>query len=130
MEVLRQLFNDKEIDYIIEANPYIKNKSDAELGSIIKAIAETNCTNKVLRNVITTNPFVLLRDADDIKELINKLREYKFKNISNIIDLYPYILLKNAYEIDGYFIKCHNKGIETDKAVTSLEENPYLIDKE
>ena len=130
MEVLRQLFNDKEIDNLLEVNPYIKVKSDKDLGSVIKVLSHTHCTNKVLRNIITTNPFVLLRDASDIEELIEKLEGYNIKRVDKIFDMYPYILLKNAYEIDGYFIKCHSKGIDISKAVEMLLEDPYLIDKE
>lgn len=130
MEVLKQLFNDIEIKSIIDANPYIKYREDRLLADTIKAISNTNCTNKALRSIILDNPFILLREAEDINELIDKMREYNIKKITKIIEEYPYILLKNAYEIDGYYIKSRANGINIEDATTKLEEYPYIIDKE
>jgi len=128
MEVLRQLFREEEIKRLEEQNPYIKYQSKENLKRVIKLLADQKCNNRVLRNIIQTNPNILTRDPDDIEELIYKLKEYHVLHLEKAFDEYPYLLDKNAYEVDGYFIRKQKENMTLEEASKQLEEKPYLIE--
>lgn len=130
MEVLLQLFREEEIKELIKTNEFIEKQSKENISRILKILFDQKCTNNLMRNIIKSNPFVLTRDPDNLEELIYKLKEYGIIHIDIVADTYPYILNKNAYEIDTFFFKKMKEGKNEEEAKEILESEPYLIDEE
>lgn len=128
MDILSQLFKKEEIDEILEMNPNIQYQKKEDLRRIIKLLADQKCSNRILRNILQTNPMVLTRSPEDVEELIIKLKEYNILHLDKLFDEYPFILIKDAYEIDGYFINKRNENMSLEDARELLEKEPFQID--
>ncbi len=128
MDILSQLFKKEEIDEILEMNPNIQYQKKEDLRKIIKLLADQKCSNRILRNILQTNPMVLTRSPEDVEELIIKLKEYNILHLDKLFDEYPFILIKDAYEIDGYFINKRNENMSLEDARELLEKEPFQID--
>ncbi len=128
MDILSQLFKKEEIDEILEMNPNIQYQKKEDLRKIIKLLADQKCSNRILRNILQTNPMVLTRSPEDVEELIIKLKEYNILHLDKLFDEYPFILIKDAYEIDGYFINKRSENISLEEARELLEKEPFQID--
>ena len=130
MEVLLQLFSEDEIKELLQDNEFIPKQSKENLSRILRILSNQKCSNKIMRNVIKSNPYILTRDPDSLEELIYKLKEYGIIHIELLADTYPFILNKNAYEIDTFFFKQIKEGKSEEEAKELLESEPYLIDEE
>ena len=128
MDILSQLFKKEEIDEILEMNPNIQYQKKEDLRRIIKLLADQKCSNRILRNILQTNPMVLTRSPEDVEELIIKLKEYNILHLDKLFDEYPFILIKDAYEIDGYFINKRSENMSLEEARELLEKEPFQID--
>lgn len=129
MDILLQLFKKEEIDKLLEIHPEIKYQSKDQIRKILKFLADQNCTNQIMRNVINTNPFLLTRDIGELEELKEKLESYEITHLEKVYDTYPFILLKNAYEIDTFFFQKMKEGIGEEEARKILEEEPYRMEE-
>ena len=129
MDILLQLFNDKELDRIISKCDELKSVSKDEISKIINYFHELNFDNTYIRFVIMNNPTFLTRSADRIIEIIEALKEYGIEDIDLCIYIYPLILNKSLYEIDNFYIKKHLEGLSNEDINLLLETEPYLIDK-
>ena len=129
MEILLQLFREEEIKEIVRNNKEIKNLTKEDLRKSIKYLADLGCNNRIMRNIIKSNPFYLTRDMEDVEELIEKIRDYSINHIELMLDTYPFLLNKNAYEIDGFFIKKRQEGLSEEETKELLELEPYLIEE-
>lgn len=130
MDILKQLFYDKEIDVILSKCDDIKYAKKEEVRKIIKILQDNNCNNKIMRKIIMQNPSFLIRKYEKIKEIIDILKEYGIENIELCFIIYPELLNKSAYEIDNFYIKKHQEGYSNEEINDILETEPYLIDDE
>ena len=129
MDILKQLFHEKEIEKLLEEEPNLKYMDKKDARNIIKILTENKCSNRVLRSLILRNPSFLLRKYSEIKELIDIILEYGIENIDMMFYIYPNILNKSAYEIDNFFIKKHQQGLSNDLICDILEVEPFQIDE-
>ena len=129
MDVLLQLFNDKELDRIISKCEELKSTSKEEISNIINYFHELNFDDTYIRFIIMNNPSFLTRSSTKIKELIEALKEYGIEDLDLCIYLYPEILNKSLYEIDNFYIKKHLEGLSNEDINLLLETEPNLIDK-
>lgn len=129
MELLKQLFSEEEINEILEQNEDVKKLTKEELKGTLKFIADLmDHNNQKIRRIIQMNPEVLSRTKEEMDELVEKLNQYHFKDVAKMIDEYPYFLNKDAYEIDGYFIRKRKNGISLEDAAIELEKDSYKIE--
>jgi flagellar motor switch protein FliG len=128
MDVLLQLFNDKELDRIIGKCEDIKSTSKEEISNIINYFHELNFDDTYIRFIIMNNPSFLTRSSTKIREIIEALMEYGIEDLDLCIYLYPIILNKSLYEIDNFYIKKHLEGLSNEDINLILETEPYLID--
>ncbi len=128
MDILKQLFRDQEINIILEQIPNIKKHNKENISKIIKLLADQKCNNKELRNIILTNPDVLLKNPEDIEELIYKLKEYNVLHLNKSFDNYPYLLNLKPYEIDTFIFLKQKEGLKEEEIIKILEDEPYLIE--
>lgn len=129
MDILKQLFSDDEIEELLEYDDNIKNIKVDNTRKILKGLADMGFNTQSMRFIISTYPFILLRDYNDINELIVKVTE-EYRLNKDIFVKYPYIFMKDAYEIDMFMVKCRNKGMSEEDAITLFNNKPYMIDIE
>lgn len=128
MDSLKQLFREEEIQEIVQKEAKIALHDKNKIREVIKLIADQKCNHKELRNIIMTYPDVLLRNADEIKELIYELKGYGVLNLNKTFDNYPFILGKYPYEIDSFIYQKQKEGTTEKEIIRILEEKPYLIE--
>jgi len=129
MDILIQLFHEKEIEKILEKCEDVKFAKKDEIRSIIKQLHDAGCDDNLIRYLIMTNPSFITNESSKIKEIINVLSEYGIEDLDLVFYLYPKILNKDAYEIDNFYIKKHQEGYSNDDIKELLEVEPYLIDE-
>jgi len=128
MDSLKQLFREEEIQEIIKKEEKIVLHDKNKIREVIRVIADQKCNHKELRNIIMTYPEVLLRDAEELKELIYNLKGYGVLNLNKTFDNYPYILGKYPYEIDSFIYQKQKEGTSEKEMIRILEEEPYQIE--
>lgn len=126
MDILKQLFREEDIKVLRERVPELEKVSPDNIRKIIKLLSDQKCDMPLLRKIIIVTPEVLLRDPSDIEELIYKLKEYNVLKIKEMLENYPLLIMKNAYEVDGYFIKMKNQNKTLEEAREHLEKFPFL----
>ena len=126
MDILKQLFRDEEIEFLKKRVPELESVTRENIRDVIKVLANQKCNNLLLRKVIMTVPEVLLRDPEEMEELIYKCKEYNILHIEKILDNYPPFIMKNAYEIDGYFINMQKQNMSLEEAAKHLETYPFI----
>ncbi|MGM9881271.1 MAG: hypothetical protein ACI31S_00280 [Bacilli bacterium] len=119
---MEELYNigldDENINNIIETNKDILNISSEVIVSLINILKECNCSERIIRNIITSNPFYLNRDIIDIMNLINKLDSMSIRNLDVVFDTNPWLLDKDADDIDSYI---NESGKEFDDVINEIE---------
>ena len=120
---------DIEIENIINICPEIKELSNEKIFNSIKLLKNIECNDRHIRNIIATNPYYLIRDFNNMIELINKLIEIKIKNINLLFDSNPYFLNNDSYEIDDFIYNEQIKGKNLYDIIDEIENNPYIIDE-
>ena len=128
MDILLQLFHEKEIQKLLEMNPKLKYLKKENTRFMIKFLSDLKCNNRVIRSIIIRNSFFLLRPCSEVDELISILKEYGVENLDMAFYIYPNLLNKNAYEIDNFYIKKRQEGYSNDDINNILEVEPFLID--
>lgn len=128
LELYNLGITEKDIKYILETNPQIKEISKEEIINLINILKQINCSPDIIKNIIITNPFYLTRIDTDIIELINKLEQLELSNLNYLFDANPYLLNKDAFEIDE-FIKEQTKKYYTKDIFNMFESNPYIMDE-
>ena len=128
MDILLQLFRQEEINKLVEENDWIRKLNKDDLRQVIRLLANERCNNKLLRNIIQTNPDVLGKNPDELEELILKFKEYNIIHLDKVFDTYPYILNKKAYMLDTYFFIKEKEGLTEEEISKMLEEEPYKIE--
>ena len=122
-------FSDIEIKNILEIYPEIKNLTDEEILVNIEILKRIECNEKHIKNIISSNPYYLNRGLEDISGLINKLISIGITNVNLLFDSDPYLLNKDAYEIDEYIKIEQDKVKVLEDIKDEFESNPYIIDE-
>ena len=131
---MEELFNcgidDIEIKNIIEINPETINLSDMEIKEKVEILKNIKCNDNHIKNIIVSNPLYLNRCNNDIVSLIENLGNFGITNLNILFDTNPWLLNKNAFEINGYVKKKMNEGFLLEDIVDMIDTNPYIIDEE
>lgn len=128
LELYNLGINEAEIKDVFEINPQIKNISSEQILKLITILKQIDCNDRIIRNIIITNPFYLTRLDTDIINLMNKLVSIGLRNLNILFDTNPYLLNKDAFEIDN-FIKEQQKKYSLEEIVNIIDNNPYIIDE-
>lgn len=116
----------REID-LNNIKEFINDDNIEDFNKIIELLKSLNCHDYILRNIIIGNPFILERDYDSIKKLIDYMQSKGFKSLNLLFDSYPLFLNKDAFEIEEYINNKQNKSMED--IIDELESNPTLIEE-
>ena len=120
----------ENLDLMLELNPEIVYLDPEEIKYNLDILKAIGCSSSDIVNIIVANPFYLTKAAEDIIELIAKFKAFNFSNLNLLFDSNPFLLNKDAFEIDDYVKKELAKNKELENIIDELETNPYLIDEE
>ena len=121
--------SETEIYEMLYTYPELKEISNEEILNNIELLNSIGCNNKQIKNILVSNPFYLNRMIEDISNLINQMIKYGITNINFLFDSNPYLLNKDADEIEEYVIQEQNKGRKIEDIIDEFESNPYIIDE-
>ena len=121
-------FNENDIKNIIEINKDIIELSNEEIKKLISILISVGCKDYHIRNIISANPCYLSRSTNDIKQLINKLLSLGIQHLEITFDSNPWLLNKDAYEIDQYIYEEKSKGLSIDEIIDKIDSG--MIDNE
>ena len=116
----------REID-LNNIKEFINDDNIEDFNKILELLKSLNCHDYILRNIIVGNPFILERDYDSVKSLIDYMQKVGFKSLNLLFDSYPLFLNKDAFEIEEYLNKHQDKEMED--IIDELESNPTLIEE-
>lgn len=128
MDSLKQIFREIEIEVILKQNPDIRFAKKEDIRRILKLLSDQKCNHRVMRHILLTNPFVLTRDPNELEELIFKFKEYHVFRLDLVFDGDPYIISKNAFEVDSFFFMKQKEGLSDQDIITLLEKEPYQME--
>lgn len=115
--------SDDDIKDIIEFNEglvdYDNYKENVDL---LKGIG---CTEKEIRNIIISNPNVLIRDNKDLLDLVACLKYYGFNDLNLLFDSNPYLLNKDDFELKEYVEEKKKIGLEMNDIIRELENDLF-----
>ena len=116
----------REID-INNIKEFINKDYEEDFNDIIELLININCSDSMIRNIVVGNPFILQRDFESVKDLIDYMQRVGFKNLNLLFDSYPLFLNKDKFEIEAYLNNHKDKNIED--IIDELESNPHLIEE-
>ena len=111
-ELLLFGINEEEIKEINEKSNVLKDVTDKEIKDRINILREINCEDKIIKNIIISNPDYLNRSVDDILKLIKKLLELNIERIDITFDGNPWLLNKDDFEIDEFIKEKKESGMD------------------
>lgn len=129
LELYNLGISELDLKNIIEMNPDITNISEEEIRKLIMILKQINCNDKMVRNIIISNPFYLSRIDTDIINLINKLASLGLSTLNLLFDTNPYLLNKDTFEIEE-FLKKKQKEYSIEEIVDMIDSNPYIIEED
>lgn len=123
-------FDQDDIKLMLELNPELEEISNDEIQNHINILKAIGCNTNNIIDIAVANPFYLTNLEEDIIELIAKLKSLGFTYLNLLFDSNPFLLNKEAFEIDDYIKQEIKKGKLLEDIVDDFEANPYLIDEE
>lgn len=107
---------------------FIDEDNREDFLKIITLLENIGCDNAILKNIIVSNPIIFERGYEDIYELLNYLHSLGFTYINLLLDSYPLLLSKDAFEIKDYIQERLNKGDSLEDIIDDIDSNPSIID--
>lgn len=120
IELLNIGMTEEEIRNVIEINPDMINMNEETIENI-QFLKNIECNDRQMKNIITCNPFYLSRSRDDLNCLISKLKHLGITNLNIIFDSNPWLLNKDAFEIDEYIEKKISQGMSRGEAIDLID---------
>ena len=112
--------NENEIKNIITTNNEVMDLSDEEIKSLISILVNVGCKDYHIKNIIIANPYYLSRSITDVNNLISKLSLLGITHLETTFDSNPWLLNKDAYEIDEYIKDEQFKGLSLDEIIDNI----------
>ena len=122
MEYLFNLgLNENEIKGMVSINSEILDLSIEEIKALVDLLENIGCKDYHIKNIITANPYYLSRSTTDINNLINKLLSLGITRLETTFDSNPWLLNKDAYEIDEYIREEQSKGLSLEDIIDNID---------
>lgn len=122
MEYLYEIgYNDEQIKNMIDINNDLLNVKKDKIIVLTRLLSNIGCNENQIRNIIESNPLYLSRSVSDIEKLISKLESLKITNLETTFDSNPWLLNKDAFEIDDYINERLNLGISMDDIIDEID---------
>ena len=121
MEYLFNLgFNENEIKSMVSINSEILDLSIEQIKVLVDILENIGCKDYHIKNIISANPYYLSRSITDVNNLISKLSLLGITHLETTFDSNPWLLNKDAYEIDEYIKDEQFKGLSLDEIIDNI----------
>lgn len=114
-------FSEEDIKELLEINPELSSLSYEEIVDIVEVLKDINCDDKIIKNIIMSNPLYLNRCTGDVKALINKLESLGIQRLDITFDSNPWLLNKDAFEIDDYIEEEKRLGKDLEEIIDAID---------
>ena len=121
--LMRYGFSIEEIKNMMDSNDELENVLDKDILELINALSKIGCHEEHIMNIFICNPFALSRSVKEIKDLIKKLEELKFKKLYTIFDSNPYLLNMTATEVENIYKEKESQGMSSQEIVDYFYHN-------
>ena len=126
-ELINLGLEEKDLLNILEVDSTLKDISEEEVLEKINILKNIKCTEREIRNIISSNPLYLNRINKDVVNLLKKLNELGFSSISTLLDSNPFILNIDVFELDNYIKSRKELGDSLENIINDLDDDPYLF---
>ena len=107
---------------------YIDEDNTEDFLKIIHLLENIGCKQEILENIIVGNPNILERSYEDVYNLLSYLDSLGFTYLNLLLDSYPLLISKDAFEIKDYLNKRLQNGEELSDIIDDIDSNPSIID--
>ena len=111
--------DENDIKNIMEFNNGLTDYEEYDKN--IETLEMIGCNDKEIRNIIISNPNILIRSNLDILKLIKTLASYGFNTLNITFDTNPFLLNKDSYEIDEFFKEKRKQNLSDDEIIDLIE---------
>ena len=111
--------DENDIKNIIEFNNGLTDYEEYDKN--IETLEMIGCNDKEIRNIIISNPNILIRSNLDILKLIKTLASYGFNTLNITFDTNPFLLNKDSYEIDEFYKEKRKQNLSDDEIIDLIE---------
>ncbi len=123
MEKLVELgISEEELKSMLELNANILE--EPELNILIDILYLIKCDERMIKNILISNPNYLSRTKEDVVNLINELLSLGINDLNILFDTNPYLLDLDDFDIEDYKLE-HNYSNE--ELVNLLEGDPFIF---
>ena len=113
--LIRYGFTIDEVKLMMDSISFLFSFDDKTIESLLHFLEALQCDEDIIKNIFICNPFCFTKDVDEIKKVIEKLKEYGIKHFATLLDSNPYILNKTDKEIENFYQKKIKEGYTIDK---------------
>ena len=113
--LIRYGFTIDEVKLMMDSISFLFSFDDKDIESLLHFLETLQCDEDIIKNIFICNPFCFTKDVDEIKKVIEKLKEYGIKSFATLLDSNPYILNKTDKEIESFYQKKMKEGYTIDK---------------
>lgn len=128
-ELYKLGIDEETILEMVNQVPNIPNLSEEDIQEKIIILNKAGCTERQMRDIISSNPMYLDSITGDNLKLIHTLKEYGFTCLNILFDSNPYILNLESFEIKDYIKARLESGEELEDIVDDLDSNPILFNE-
>lgn len=111
--------DENDIKNIMEFNNGLTDYEEYDKN--VETLEMIGCNDKEIRNIIISNPNILIRSNLDILKLIKTLASYGFNTLNITFDTNPFLLNKDSYEIDEFFKEKRKQNLSDDEIIDLIE---------
>ncbi len=111
--------DENDIKNIMEFNNGLTDYEEYDKN--IETLEMIGCNDKEIRNIIISNPNILIRSNLDILKLIKTLASYGFNTLNITFDTNPFLLNKDSYEIYEFFKEKRKQNLSDDEIIDLIE---------
>ena len=113
--LIRYGFTIDEVKLMMDSISFLFSFDDKDIESLLHFLETLQCDEDIIKNIFICNPFCFTKDVDEIKKVIEKLKEHGIKSFATLLDSNPYILNKTDKEIENFYQKKIKEGYTIDK---------------
>lgn len=118
--------NLEELKEMVNLNPMLEYLNDKEINDNILFLKSLKCSDIIIKNIIICNPFYLNRSISDLQKLVSKLISIGLTNLNLLFDSNPYLLNKDAFEIDSFIKEKLKLGFNLESIINLIDSDPYI----
>ena len=113
--LIRYGFTIDEVKLMMDSVSFLFSFDDKTIENLLHFLQKLQCNESIIKNIFICNPFCFTKDVDEIKKVIDKLKEYEVKSFATLLDCNPYILNKTDKEIENFYQKKIKEGYTIDR---------------